>query len=199
MHFFKIFRVSILLLLLSTLAPAGGQSQQVVQRGQLGRPSQVFDETQQWTTPILLSSDHDVELYIPDVTSPDWLKLNYQTYQDKGQYVISMFTFYQTPKACRANQIGWGYGDSEHLDACNTDIGYRVRQALVDPNLKSVTLIMAAMVGPDGQIDPASIRRQPLVRRWAELDANTQTVLEKTTEIVAKQMKIYDIKVRNTR
>ncbi len=198
MHFVKTSTVSKLILLLSAFVPVAGFGQQVVQRGQLGKPAQVLDETQQWTIPILLFSDHDLELYIPDVTSPDWLKQNYQTFEDKGQYIVSMFTFYRTPKACRANQIGWGYGDSEHLDAC-IDIGYRVRQALVDPNLKSVTLLMAAMVGQDGQIDPTSIQRQSLVRRWADLDANTRAALEKTTGIVSKQMKIYDARIQSAR
>ncbi len=198
MYFIKAPTVSKLILLLSVFVPTAGFGQQVVQRGQLGKPAQVLDETQQWTAPILLFADHDLELYIPDVTSPDWLKQNYQSFENNGQYVISMFTFYRTPKACRANQIGWGYGDSEHLDAC-IDIGYRVRQALVDPNLKSVTLLMAAMVGQDGQIDPTSIQRQSLVRRWADLDANTRAALEKTTGIVSKQMKIYDARIQSAR
>ncbi len=181
-------------LLLTTVAFA----QQVVQRGPLGRPAQVMDETGQWTAPYPIATDHDVEIYIPDLTSPDWLKRNYDMFQNRGQYVVSFFTFYRTPKACRANQIAWGFSDSAHLDAC-IDIAYRVRQATVDPNLKTVTLIMAAMVGQDGGIDPASVQTQPLTRRWAELDANTQKALTDTTAIVTRQMAVYDRKRQSTR
>jgi hypothetical protein len=112
--------------------------QQIVQRGPLGRPAQVLDETQQWSTPLLVSSDHDVEIYLPDVSSPEWLRRNYTDFENKGQYVLSMFTFYRTTKACRANQIGWGYSDAAHLDACN-DISYRLRQIAVDSHQKTAS------------------------------------------------------------
>ena len=135
------------------LVPAASFGQQVVQRGAFGKPAQVLDETMQWSTPLPVSSDRDVEIYIPDVTSADWLKANYSDFQDKDQYVLSFFTFYRNTKACRANQIGWGHSDAAHLDACN-DISYRVRQVSVDAHLKTVTLRMAAMIGQDGQIVP---------------------------------------------
>ncbi len=186
------------ILLLAGLSPARGLAQQVIQRGALGTPAQVLDETVQWTTPLPLSSDHDVEIYIPDVTSPAWITRNYRDFEDKGQYVLSMFTFYKTPKACQANQIGWGYADAAHLNAC-IEIGYRVRQARVDITSRTVTLIMAAMIDQDGNIEPDSVQNQTIVRRWIDLDANTQKALEKATEIIIKQMKIYDAKIQSTR
>lgn len=178
------------------LFPAIGFGQQVVQRGPLGLPSQVLDETQQWTTPLLVASASDVNLYIPDVTSPDWLKLNYPDYEDRGVYTLSMFTFYKSPEACRANQIGWGLSDAEHLNAC-IEIGYRVRKALVDPRQKTVTLLMAAMIGQDGQIDPQSIQHPKTSRTWEQLDPNTQAALQKASGIIEKQMKAYDLKLQS--
>jgi hypothetical protein len=184
-------------LLLAGFSSALGFGQQVVQRGALGRPGQVMDETQQWSTPLLVAYDNDVEVYIPDLTSPEWLKKNYTGFMDKGQYVVSMFTFYKTPRACRANQIGWGNADAEHLDACSSDIAYRVREATVDTNQKTVTLIMAAMVGQDGQIVPSSMQQQSITRLWTDLDANTQAALKKATAMVTEQMAIYDRRMRN--
>jgi hypothetical protein len=181
------------LLFSQPLLPVSVWGQSVVQRGPLGQPTEFLDDTGQWTTPLMLTEDRDVAIYIPDVSSPAWLKGNYPDFQDKGQYVLTMLTLYKTPKACQKNQIGWGNGDGEHLDACN-DIGYRIRQASVDSQQKTVTLIMAAMVDPDGQILPASIRRDSITRTWAELDANTQTALTKATALIAEQMKRYDRK-----
>jgi hypothetical protein len=185
-------------LLLAGLSPTEGLAQQVIQRGALGVPAQVLDETGLWTTPLALSSDHDVEIYIPDVTSPAWISRNYQDFVDKGQYVLSMFTFYKTTKACETSQIGWGYADAAHLNAC-AEIGYRVRQASVDTTLKTVTLMMATMVDQDGNIVPGSAQRQTVVRRWIDLDPNTQKALDKATEIIAKQMGIYDAKMQRAR
>jgi hypothetical protein len=88
--------------------------------------------------------------------------------------------------------IGWGYGDAAHLDACEKDIAYRIRRASVDTHLKTVTLIMAAMVDNRGQIVPASVERQPIFRSWSDLDANTQGALQKATDLITTQMKIYD-------
>lgn len=175
-----------------------GLSQQVVQRGPFGKPVQVLDETQQWTTPLLVSSDYDVELYIPDVTSTDWLSRNYSDFVNRGTYTLSLFTLYKTAKACRANQISWGMGDAAHLNACN-DIGYRVRQILVDPNQKSVQLLAAAMVGQNGQVDANSIQEPTTFRTWDQLDPTTQKAIVKTNELVTRQMRIYDAKIQSIR
>jgi hypothetical protein len=170
-------------------------AQQVVQRGALGTPAQMMDETGQWTTPLLVAHDSDVEIYIPDISNPDWLAQNYPDFRDKYQYVLTFLTFYRTPRACRVNMIGWGYSDAAHLNACETDIGYRVRRVSVDTHLKTVTLTMAAMVDHNGQIVPASIEQQPVFRNWTNLDANSQEALNKATGFVTAQMKIYDRKM----
>ena len=181
--------------LLHSFAVAGW-SQQVVVRGAFGRPAQMLDETGQWTTPLEVASDHDVAIYVADVSNPDWVRANYDAFEGRGQYVVTMLTFYKTPRACRANQIAWGYADAAHLDACVT-IAYRVRQATVDVNLKTVTLVQAEMVGQDGTVVDGSLERQALTRRWAELDANTQAALDVTTKLVAKQMDVYDRRLRS--
>jgi len=182
--------------LMLCMAPLASFAQQVVQRGALGRPAGVLDETNQWTAPLLLSSDHDVELYIPDISSPEWLERNYPDYRDKSQFTLSMFTFYRTPRACRANQIAWGNSDGAHLDEC-LSIGYRLRRGLVDSRQKTVTLIAAAMVDQSGMIQDSSIRDEPLTKSWADLDDNTQKALQKAAGLVAEQMKIYDLKVQH--
>jgi hypothetical protein len=157
-----------LIVILTSIFQVSAFGQQVLSRGPFGRPNQVMDETQQWTAPLLIASDHAVDVYIPDVTSPDWLKLNYPDFHDHGFYTISVFTFFRTPKACRAIQIGWGFADKPHLDAC-IDIGYRIRRAHIDPNEKSATQLMAAMIGLHGDIDPDSVQTEPAYRLWDQL------------------------------
>ena len=110
-----------------------------------------------------MASDEDVHIYIPDITNPEWLKLNYSDFENKGVYVLSMFTFYKTPEACRANQIAWGLGDGAHLDACNW-IGYRIRRATIDARQKSVTLIMAGMIDQNGELDRNQFKMRCLSR-----------------------------------
>ncbi len=185
-------------LVLSLPLITAAQAQQVVQRGALGTPSSVYDETEQWTTPILLASDHDVLIYMPDISNPEWLARNYSDYINRGTYTLSLFTFYKTPEACRANQLGWGLGDTGHLNACDS-IGYRVRRALIDPPSKSVTLITAAMVDQNGNIDPSSVEDRSVFRTWDQLDVNTQKALAKADTFIKAQMKIYDNRQHNLR
>ena len=185
----------LLFLCLYSIASSG---QQVIQRGALGTPAQVLDDTGQWSTPLLVASDSDVQLYIPDVTNPDWLKKNYRDYIDRGTYTITMFTFYKTLAGCKANRLGWGLGDKEHLDACLTT-GYHMREARIQPQGESATLIQAAMVDQNGNIDPSSIQTQETFRVWNQLDRNTETALRKTDVIVRQQMKLYDARMQSLR
>jgi hypothetical protein len=178
--------------------PVTAGAQQVVQRGAFGTPTGILDETGQWTTPLLLVHDKDVEIYIPDVSSRDWLKMNYPEYWDKYQYELTFLTFYRTPRACRANMIGWGNSDAAHLNACENDIGYRIRRATVDTHLKTVTLVMAAMVDHSGQIVPSTEEDGPISRNWADLDSNTQQALEKASGLVDEQMKSYNRRLNNS-
>lgn len=167
---------------------------QVIQRGPFGKPNAVLDETEQWTAPLLVAQDHDVEIYIPDVSSVDWLQKNYPEFHDRARYTITMYTFYRTPEACRTNQINWGLGDQAHLNACALDIRYRVRRIQVDLGAKSVTLQMGAMVNQNGLMGEASVD-QGIFRTWDQLDANSQTALEKTNALVTKQMQSYEKKL----
>ena len=191
-----ILAISYTLLLLILVFGNASLGQQIVQRGALGQPSQVLDETHDWTVPLLVASDKDVQIYIPDITNPEWLKRNYSDFENRGVYTLSMFTFYKTPEACRANQIAWGLSSGADLDACNW-IGYRVRRATIDPQQKSVTLIMAGMVDQNGNLDPKSIQDQSISRSWDHLDANTQVALKKANGLVTEQMKIYDRKLQS--
>jgi|ERR1700722_7152 len=188
---------SVLVLLLGSFWHLAS-GQQVIQRGAFGKPVQVMDETNQWTTPLLVASDKDVEIYIPDLSSPEWLKLNYRDFYDHGYYTLSIFTFYMTPVACRQNQIAWGLGDEAHLQAC-INIGYRIRTGKIDPHQKSVTLLKAAMILDNGDLDPATVETPDAFRLWNQLDANTQAAIEKANAEIAVQMKIYDEKQQSLR
>lgn len=188
------FVIAMSLAVLTCSMPA----QQVVQRGTFGHPGAVFDETEQWTTPLSLAEDHDVVIYMPDTSTPQWLQRNYSNYLNKGTYVLSLFTFYRTPAACRANQIAWGLGDAAHLNAC-VDIAYRVRRALIDPVSRSITLEAAAMVDQNGNIQPSTLQEDHVFRTWDQLDTNTQTALKKADELISAEMKIYDARQQSLR
>ena len=167
-------------------------AQQVVARGAFGRPAQVLDDTGQWSTPLPLASNADVQIFMPDVSNPDWLKANFDSYQNQGIYTLSLFTRYKTPEACRANQIAWGLGDAAHLNAC-ASIGYRVHTVRIDPHSRSVILLQGAMTDQNGNVIPALIEKRTAYRSWDQLDPTSLAALKKANTLVAVQMKIeYD-------
>ncbi len=184
-------RVALLVLASGYAASA----QQVVQRGALGAPSQVYDETQQWTTPLPVAGNAEQDVYIPDVSSTAWLARNYADLENKGVYTVSLFTQYKKSTACRRDMVRWGFSDTAHLDAC-IDIGYRVREVSVDLTQRTVTLVYGAMVGADGQLLPEAVPIQSSTRRWQELDPTVVAALTKTNQIVTEQMRIYDRKMQ---
>jgi hypothetical protein len=105
--------------------------------------------------------------------------------------VLSMFTLHKTTNACRVNQTNWGYSDGQHLNGC-IQIGYRLRETLVDTHSKLATLIMAGMIGQGGYLIKSSVEHEPITRSWHELDANTETALTKATLLISEQMRAYD-------
>jgi hypothetical protein len=182
----------------SAQAPPGAPSgTQVVQRGSGGAPSYILDDTQQWSVPVLVAQTEGVDLYVQDTSDPQWLARNYRDFIDKHQYVITTVTQYKRPSACRASQVQWGNSDAASINACSLDIAYRIHLLRVDAHLKTISVKMAAMVGHDGQMDPGSVQDQGLERNWTDLPADVQEGLQKTTETVAKQMKVYDARVQS--
>lgn len=163
----------------------------MVQRGALGTPAQLLDETGQWTTPLPVAGDAGETVYIPDVSSTPWLERNYPDFASKGVYTISVLTFYKRNSACRQDLVHWGFADAAHLDAC-IDIGYRLRHLQVDITQHTVTLLGANMVSQDGVLLPETVAGRNITRRWAELDPTAVAALDRTSKIVADQMLIYD-------
>lgn len=176
-------------LLLSLTSAAAAQ--QVVQRGALGTPSQMLDETGNWSTPLPVGGDAAATVYIPDVSTTPWLQRNYADFSSRGVYHIAMLTFYRRNSACRQDLTRWGFADAAHLDAC-IDIGYRLRQLEVDITQHTLTLLGANMVSQDGVLLAEAAAPQSVTRRWADLDPAAFASLTQTNKIVADQMLAYD-------
>lgn len=173
-------------------------AQQVVQRGALGAPASVLDETQQWTAAIPIAGSAEEDLYVPDVSTAAWLAHNYDDFEGKGVYTITTYTQYKRPSACRRDLVRWGNGDSAHLAAC-IDIGYRERLLRIDIGQKTVTLLFSSMVDQDGNRMPDQMPVQTATRVWSQMDPFVQQVLERTNKLVAEQMQIYNRKLNTVR
>lgn len=182
--------------MVAALLCGAARSQQVVERGVAGRPGQLVDETGGWSAPVRVASDQDIAIYIPDVTNPSWLALNYPEFRDRGNYKLSLYVSYKTPAACRAFLIAWGQGDGEHLKEC-ISIGYRVFHTVMHPQDKSVTALNAAMIDSNGSIQQSSVQTDKVFRFWSQLEPTTQQAVEKANHLAVEQLKIYEHRIQN--
>jgi len=180
-------RIWILPALLACCLSTVASAQQMIERGPFGKPVKVLDETQRWSIPILVYEDKDIELYIPDVTTSEWIQSHAGTFNEKGQYTLSLFAFYKTERVCRKNQIDSGLGDQNHLDAC-ASIGYKSHLITVNTWQKNITVLSSAWVDKAGQVYPELPPQKPGTRPFNDLDQNLRDALKKTTEIVAKEI-----------
>jgi hypothetical protein len=180
-------------------APAQQQptpSQQVIQTGALNAPTDVLTQDNQWSALISVLSNSDQDLYIEDPSTNAWLARNAQTFVDRGQYTITLVSFYKTVHACRADQIRAGFSDAAHVDACN-NYRYRIRQIAVDAPQNTVTLLFSAMVFTGGTLDSTSIVRESRTRGFSGLDADSQKAVSDTTKLAGQQSDNYIARQQN--
>jgi hypothetical protein len=170
--------------------------QQIIQTGALNVPTQVFTESGQWSSllPILSSADRDV--YIEDPSTDAWLARNAASFLDRGQYTLTLASFYKTRHACREDQVRAGFSDAAHINACD-NYRYRVSQIAVNAPQNTVTLLYSVMIFTGGTLDPSSIHRETNTRGVTGLGADAQKALSDATKLVAKQSRIYAARQQN--
>ena len=169
---------------------------QVIQSGALNVPTDVLTRDNQWSALISVLSNSDEDVYIEDPSTTAWLTRNAQGFVDRGQYTITLVTFYKTVHACRADQIRAGFSDAAHVDACN-DYRYRIRQVAVDAPQNTQTLLFSAMVFTGGTLDSTSIVRESRTRGFNGLDADSQKAISDTTKLAGQQSHSYIARQQN--
>ena len=192
-------RHTLLALSLTLLCPPAHPqqpTQQVIEAGALNVPASVLTQDNQWSSLLQVLSNSDLELYIEDPSSDAWLARNAQNFIDRGQYTITLVSFYKTRHACREDQIRSGFSDAAHVDACN-NYRYRIRQVAVDAPQNTLTLRFSVMVFTGGTPDSTSIVRETRTRGFDGLDADSQKALSDTTKLVAKQSLSYEARQKN--
>ncbi|HEY4010142.1 MAG TPA: hypothetical protein VGM11_08330 [Acidobacteriaceae bacterium] len=170
--------------------PQQGSPQQVIHTGALNAPSQVFTPGGQWANLVPILSTSDLDLFIEDPSSDTWLAHNAASFLDRGQYTITLVSFYKTRRPCREDQTRAGLSDAAHLNACD-NYRYAIRQIAGDAPQNTVTLLFTAMVFSDGTLDTSSVRRENRTRGFSELGPDSQKALSEGTKLIARQAHIY--------
>ncbi|HTV09115.1 MAG TPA: hypothetical protein VMD97_08755 [Candidatus Aquilonibacter sp.] len=167
--------------------------QQILQTGALAAPAAVLTPGNQWSNLISVLSTSDLDVFIEDPSSDAWLARNATSFLDRGQYTITVVSFYKTPHPCHEDQIRAGFSDAAHMQACDND-RYAVRRISVDAPQNTVTVLSSALVSTTGTLDPATARTETRSRSFADLGPDAQKALSAATKLVATQVHAYAIR-----
>lgn len=91
----------LLLLLTFAATTACAQNLDTVIAGPYGVPRLVQNEGKQWEVPIKVYEDSQVSIFVPDLTSPEWLAWHKDQFQSNGVYFTYLYVF-----ARRAQRTG---------------------------------------------------------------------------------------------
>lgn len=178
------------LALLSAPARSQQQPQQILQTGALGAPTAVVTQDNQWSSLISILSTPDIDAFIEDPSTDAWLSRNAQSFLDRGQYTITIVSFYKTPHPCHEDQVRAGFSDAADVNACSND-RYGVRRITVDAPQNSVTVLLYGLVAAGGALDPATVRRENRTRAFGDLGTDAQKALSEATKLIANEARTY--------
>src|ERR1022692_371693 len=135
-------------------SPVTAFSQELLKPGPFGRPILVMDEAGNWSIPISVYSDSDLELFVPDITSPGWVQWQARQFRQKGTYVVSIFSFYKNDHLCRRERIHAGHKtDPKWLEPCAA-LRYQRKLALIDTRANTATFQQVILMERDARYNP---------------------------------------------
>ena len=133
--------------------------QEALKLGPFGKPILVMDEAGNWSIPINLYSDSDVDVFIPDITTAGWISWHATQFRQTGIFLVSVFSFYKNDHLCRKDRIPVGHEtDPKLLEACAA-LRYQRKLVSIDTRGGTITVLEAILMGRDALPDPQSLTK----------------------------------------
>lgn len=63
--------------------------------GPFGEPRMVMSEGGEWSYPIKVFADSEVETFVPDITSPGWVSWHVEDFRQKGTYFTYLYIYHR--------------------------------------------------------------------------------------------------------
>jgi hypothetical protein len=125
----------------------------LVVAGPFGRPVAVADEIGHMSIPISIYSDSDLEIFVPDITSPGWIYWFAGGFRQTGVYEVYLYTYFKNNHWCMEN-VARATGrpkDPAVIEACSA-LRYRRRRIKVDTRKKTVQILQDYSMERDGAL-----------------------------------------------
>jgi hypothetical protein len=149
----------------------------------------VMDGTGDYSIPIKVYSDSDVEVFIPDITAPAWISWSKDEFKAKGTYHTYFYAHFKNDRMCRRS-----YKNNPKYFAFCSVLRYERKLILVDTRNKTVTFFETILMERDARYNPNNQTREHVVGSFTALDKPTYQAIKRTTAIIAEEVR----KVANT-
>lgn len=73
--------------------------------GPFGEPRMVMSEGGEWSYPIKVFADADVEILIPDITAPGWMPWHVAEFGENGTYVTYLYIYHRKSRATERETV----------------------------------------------------------------------------------------------
>jgi hypothetical protein len=109
-------------------------------RGPFGRPVAVMDEGDHWSTPILIYSDDEQEVFVPEITDPGWVSWFAATFRQNGIYSVFLYSYFPNDHWCLKYMTPTPSATKSDFAKSCAAVHYRRTQVEVDTRKKTVTI-----------------------------------------------------------
>jgi hypothetical protein len=186
----KAFTLYLSLFALAPVCSTAQEGGEWIVRGPFGRPVAVMDEGDHWSSPILVYSDDDQEVYVPDITDPGWLAWFAGDFQQTGAYSVFLYSYFLNDHWClKYAAAAPGATKSDLAKACAT-IHYRRTRVTVDTHKKTVTIGQDLLLATTGFLPQKSTGLSGKVATFAEIKGSPLSKkIERVTAILEKATK----------
>ena len=107
-------------LFLFALTSTYAAAQELIKTGPFGKPIMVMDEGGNYSIPIEVYSDSEMEAFIPDITTPGWIWWWGAAFREKGTYSTYIYSHYKNDALCRREMIPAGHkNDPNFIEMCS--------------------------------------------------------------------------------
>lgn len=166
-------------------------SQELLKLAPFGRPIAVMDDGDNWSIPISLYSDPDVEIFVPDITTEGWISWHVKQFRETGKYGVFVYAFYKNDELCRRERIPAEHKtDPKWLEGCSA-LRYQRKLVEVDTRKDTVRVYSALAMQKDAIANPMNLKVFNEVFPLAKLDYSQRQAYQRLSAIVTREMNAY--------
>ena len=165
------------------LIAAQGMAQQLIQIGPFGEPIMVMDPAGNWSIPIKVYTDKNLDVFIPNLTDPGWVSWNKDEFIKSGRYETYTYLHWKNGSHCQVEFRN----DPARLSVCSK-MPYNRHLVSVDTRNKTITYLETIWMDRNAAYNPELQWRYRHVGSLTDAKSVAQT-MNRVTAIIEKEVR----------